>query len=45
MKVGDLVALSSYAEGLIDLKLFSSLWRAANYSKKPLMGIIVEEVN
>ena len=45
MKVGDLVALSAYAEGLIDLKLYSSLWRAANYSKKPLMGIIVEEVN
>jgi len=45
VKVGDLVALSSYAEGLIDLKVYSSFWRAEYFNKKPLMGIIVEEVN
>jgi hypothetical protein len=45
VQVGDLVALSAYGERLTDLRIYSSLWRANHFSKKPLMGIIVEEVN
>jgi hypothetical protein len=44
MKVGDLVALSSYAEGLKPLKVYSSSYRERYFSKKPLMGIVVEEM-